>query len=100
MKFIRREPIDMPNVIKAEAAPEGRQLYVWLDNGRSGVVDMSDWTGPPCDRWDAEGFNHWRVDAGMPCWGKDSHFSSILCDEELVEIPYRQWLSRFVPVPA
>ena len=48
-----------------EAAPTGRQLYVWMKDGRSGVVDMSDWTGHPCDKWDTEGFNRWKVDAGM-----------------------------------
>lgn len=94
-KFITAAPIDMPNVRKLEVAPEGRELYVWLDDGRSGSVDMSEWTAYPADKWDAEGFDHWRVDAGMPCWGQDAHISSVLCSEELVEIPYRQWHSSF-----
>ena len=90
----------LPSVTALEAAPTGKKLYVWLDDGRSGMVDMSEWTGHPCDKWDTAGFNHWRVDAGMPCWGKDSHISSVLCAEELVEMPYQQWISSFVPVPA
>ena len=98
MKFIRREAVDLPNVSEVEAAPEGRQLYVWMDDGRSGVVDMSDWTGHPCDKWDTKGFDHWRVDAGMPCWGEDSHISSCLCSDELVEMPYEEWCSSFESV--
>ena len=69
-----------------------------MDDGRSGVVDMSGWTGHPCDKWDTEGFNRWKVDAGMACWGEDSHISPVLCAEELVEMPYEQWRSAFEPV--
>ena len=89
---------DLPSVSAVEAAPTGRQLYVWMKDGRSGVVDMSDWTGHPCDKWDAKGFNRWKVDAGMACWGEDSHISPVLCAEELVEMPYEQWHSAFEPV--
>ena len=95
MKFIREELADIPSVIEVEAAPTGRQLYVWLDDGRSGVVDMSEWTGHPCDKWDTEGFDRWRVDAGMPCWGEDSHISPDLCVEELLETPYDDWADSF-----
>ena len=92
----------LPNVTAVEASPTGRHLYVRLDDGRAGCVDMSEWTGPPCDRWDTEGFDNWRVEAGGPCWGEDAHISADLCAEELVEIPYQQWLesSRSVPVSA
>ena len=98
MKFIRREAVDLPNVSAVEAAPTGRQLYVWMEDGRSGVVDMSDWTGHPCDKWDTEGFDNWKVDAGMACWGEDSHISSCLCSDELVEMPYEEWLASLEPI--
>ena len=85
--------VRLPSVTAVEAAPTGRQLYVWFDDERSGVVDMSDWTGHPCDKWDTQGFNHWRVDDGIPCWGENSHISPDLCAEELVEMPYEKWLA-------
>ena len=83
--------VRLPSVKVVEAAPTEKQLYVWLDDGRSGVVDMSEWTGHPCDKWDTEGFDHWRVDDGIPCWGEDSHISPDLCAEELIEMPYKEW---------
>ena len=94
--------VKLPSVKAVEAAPTGRQLYVWMKDGRSGVVDMSDWTGHPCDKWDTEGFSRWKVDAGMACWGEDSHISPVLCADELVEMPYEEWRSAFEPlsVPA
>lgn len=85
----------LPSVRKVEAAPTGRQIYVWMRDGRSGVVDMSDWTGHPCDKWDTEGFDHWKEDSGMACWGEDAHISPDLCSEELIEIPYKEWISSF-----
>ena len=89
---------DLPSVSAVEAAPAGRQLYVWMDDGRSGMIDMSGWTGHPCDKWDTEGFDHWKVDACTACWGEDSHISPDLCSEELVEMPYEEWRSAFESV--
>lgn len=55
------------------------------------MLDLSDWEGPLKDRWDAEGFNHWKEDAGFACWGEDSHICPDFCSEELIEMPYSTW---------
>ena len=96
--FISKD--SLPAVRKVEAAPTGWRLYVWMQDGRSGMLDLSDWTGHPADKWEQEGFNHWRTDYGMACWGEDTHFSPDLCSEELIEMSYKEWLSSFPPVPA
>ena len=97
----RTKPPRLPSVTDVKAAPAGKHLYVWLDDGRSGMVDMSDWTGHPCDKWDSQGFDHWRVDDGIPCWGKNSHISPDLCAEELIEMTYKEWQAiSSEPVPA
>ena len=90
--------IDFPTVEAIEVAPVGYQLYVWMGDGRSGVVDMSEWTGHPCDKWDEEGFDRWRMDAGMPCWGEGSHFSEDLFSRELEDYPYEEWSAAFSDV--
>ena len=86
---------NLPSVLKVEAAPTGRRIYVWMRDGRSGEIDLSGWTGYPADRWDTEGFRHWREDSGMACWGEDTHFSPDMCSEELAEMPYEAWRSSF-----
>ena len=97
----RTKPPRLPSVTDVKAAPAGKHLYVWLDDGRSGMVDMSDWTGHPCDKWDSQGFDNWRVDDGIPCWGENSHISPDLCAEELIEMTYKEWLAiSSEPVPA
>ena len=53
--FISKD--SLPAVRKVEAAPTGRQLYVWMDDGRSGMVDLSDWKGYLRGKWDEEGFD-------------------------------------------
>ena len=83
----------LPSVIYVEAAPRGRQLYVRLDDGRSGMVDLSDWEGPLADRWDEEGFDHWKVDGATACWGEDRHISPDLCADRLVEMSHEEWRS-------
>ena len=87
--------VHLPSVTDVEASPTGRQLYVRLDDGRSGMVDLSDWEGPLADRWDREGFNHWKVDGATACWGEDRHISPDLCSDRLVEMPYEEWLASF-----
>ena len=62
------------------------------------MVDMSDRTGHPADKLDAEGFHNWTEDAGMACWGKDSHIYPDLCSEDLIEISNEQWSSSFSSV--
>ena len=64
----------MPSVEQVESAPDAWLLYVWMNDGRSGMLDLSDWTGHLADRWREEGFDNWKVDAGMACWGEDSPF--------------------------
>lgn len=84
----------MPSVSKVEAS-KGRQLYVRLTDGRSGMLDLSDWEGPLADRWETEGFDHWREDAGFACWGEDRHICPDFCSDELVEMTYEEWLASF-----
>ena len=87
------KPVHLPSVTGVEASPTGRQLYVWLDDGRSGMVDLSDWEGPLADRWDTEGFDHWKVDGATACWGEDRHISPDLCSDRLVEMSHEEWRS-------
>ena len=91
---------DLPSVSAVEAAPAGRQLYVWMDDGRSGMVDLSDWKGYLRGKWDEEGFDRWRVDDGLACWGEDGHISPDFCSEEMVEMSYEEWRSSREPVSA
>lgn len=99
MKWFRRK-VDLPSVEQVESAPDAWLLYVWMNDGRSGMLDLSDWTGHLADRWREEGFDNWKVDAGMACWGEDRHFSPDLCSEELIEMPYASWLSMLSAVSA
>lgn len=83
----------MPSVVDVEASPTGRQLYVRLSDGRAGMLDLSDWKGYLPDRWDTEGFNHWKVDGATACWGEDRHISPLFCSDSLVEMTHEEWLS-------
>lgn len=85
--------IHLPSVTAVEAYPPRRQLYVRLSDGRSGMLDLSDWEGYLPDRWDAEGFDRWKVDGATACWGEDRHISPLFCSEELIEMTHEEWLS-------
>jgi len=83
--------VDLPAVREVEAAPKGRLLYLWMQDGRSGMLDLSDWNGYLRERWDTEGFNRWKEDYGFACWGEDGHISPDFCSDELIEMPYSTW---------
>ena len=74
-----------------------RQLYLWFADGKSGYWDMSDIDPEPYTSWDDDTFANWKVDAGMPCWGEDRHFSPDWAAKELVRMPYHKWLMSQEP---
>ena len=69
-----------------------RQLYLWFADGKCGYWDMSDIDPEPYASWDDDTFANWKVDAGMPCWGEDRHYSPDWAAKELVRMPYHKWL--------
>ena len=92
MKVIARSfAAALPAVEDVEAAEEDWMLYVWMQDGRSGMLDLSDSCGYLADKWKTDGFNNWRMDSGMACWGEDRHICPDMCSEELVEMSYIRW---------
>ena len=87
------KPVPMPSVTAVEAFSACRQLYVRLSDGRSGMLDLSGWEGYLPDRWDGEGFDHWKVDGATACWGEDSHISPFFCSDNLTEMTREEWLA-------
>lgn len=96
--FARNRRVDLPAVREVEPAEKGWLLYIWMQDGRSGMLDLSNWRGYPAAKWEEEGFKNWKMDAGMACWGEDYHICPDMCSEELVEMTYRQWHSMLAAV--
>ena len=93
VSIIRYYPkVKFAQVIDLRVHATERQLYLWFADGKSGYWDMSDIDPEPYARWNDETFANWKVDAGMPCYGEDRHYSPDWAAKELVRMPYHKWL--------